>query len=269
MQIFTYEPSNDLLKKHIKAFYIIEQNENNNKDFLLFPSIYPNLSFSKFTTTEIDTNHIITKSAKNPNFECFLIANPTQPIHNKYIGRVFEISISFKPLGINYFLKQPLSFYLQPNQDFTTLSSEFETALSLILNIKEHNIVLDTLEKYLVSIYQSKDIFFIEKIIEDIIESKGAIEVNEITQKYAISRQTLNTYFHKYLCRSAVETKRIVRFRNASEYFLQKTLTELTYDKNYFDQSHLIKDFKAFTGLTPKRFFARLHTLEGTHLIWE
>lgn len=31
-------------------------------------------------------------------------------------------------------------------------------------------------------------------------------------------------------------------------------LTDIAYESNYFDQAHFIKDFKEFTGLSPKQF---------------
>lgn len=32
-------------------------------------------------------------------------------------------------------------------------------------------------------------------------------------------------------------------------------LIALAYEGEYYDQAHFIKDFKAFTGLTPKEFY--------------
>ena len=33
-----------------------------------------------------------------------------------------------------------------------------------------------------------------------------------------------------------------------------KSLTEIAYKSDYYDQAHFIKDFKEFTGTTPKDF---------------
>ncbi|MEK7254785.1 MAG: hypothetical protein AAB316_08575, partial [Bacteroidota bacterium] len=33
------------------------------------------------------------------------------------------------------------------------------------------------------------------------------------------------------------------------------SLTELTYNQGFFDQAHLVHNFKAFTGMPPGRFF--------------
>jgi transcriptional regulator GlxA family with amidase domain len=35
----------------------------------------------------------------------------------------------------------------------------------------------------------------------------------------------------------------------------QRTWTELTYLAGYFDQNHMVKDFKALAGTTPSKFF--------------
>ena len=35
-----------------------------------------------------------------------------------------------------------------------------------------------------------------------------------------------------------------------------KSLTSLAYENGYYDQSHFIKDFKVFTGMSPKLFFS-------------
>ncbi|MFD0878251.1 helix-turn-helix domain-containing protein, partial [Massilia pinisoli] len=35
-----------------------------------------------------------------------------------------------------------------------------------------------------------------------------------------------------------------------------ESLTAIAYEGNYYDQAHFIKDFKAFTGVSPKKFYA-------------
>ena len=34
------------------------------------------------------------------------------------------------------------------------------------------------------------------------------------------------------------------------------SLTSVAYEGNYYDQAHFIKDFKEFTGMSPKMFYA-------------
>ena len=52
---------------------------------------------------------------------------------------------------------------------------------------------------------------------------------------------------------------RVARLQAALKMIQQKkfnSLTEIAYENGYFDQAHFIKDFREFTGISPKSFFA-------------
>ena len=47
----------------------------------------------------------------------------------------------------------------------------------------------------------------------------------------------------------------IIRFNTVlDDLKTAKSLTEICYENNFFDQAHFIKDFKHFTGDTPEDF---------------
>lgn len=61
---------------------------------------------------------------------------------------------------------------------------------------------------------------------------------------------------------SPKQLSKIIRIQATLKTLLTKeitSLTDLAYENEYFDQAHFIKDFKEFTGLTPKEFY-------GNHL---
>ena len=72
---------------------------------------------------------------------------------------------------------------------------------------------------------------------------------------------------------SPTEYKRIARFRNALQAGIMekeiKSLTRISYDNNYFDQSYFIKEFKRLTGLNPKKFFRQVTLLDDDKIVWE
>jgi AraC-like DNA-binding protein len=58
---------------------------------------------------------------------------------------------------------------------------------------------------------------------------------------------------------SPKQLAKIIRLQATLKTLLNKDvskLTDLAYENEYFDQAHFIKDFKEFTGLTPKAFYS-------------
>jgi AraC-like DNA-binding protein len=63
---------------------------------------------------------------------------------------------------------------------------------------------------------------------------------------------------------SPKEFSKIIRFRKIVENIYRNpeiNLYDLAYNFNYTDPSHLVKDFKFFTGLTPTAFIQKDETL--------
>ena len=46
------------------------------------------------------------------------------------------------------------------------------------------------------------------------------------------------------------------------------SLTELSHFIDFFDQSHMIENFKSLTKLTPRTFFENLTTMENSNVHW-
>lgn len=70
-------------------------------------------------------------------------------------------------------------------------------------------------------------------------------------------RKQFNRIFSEYVGSNPKEFTRTIRFQRAL-HILEKqppiSLTALAYQCGYFDQSHLIKDFKALSGYTPTEY---------------
>ena len=87
--------------------------------------------------------------------------------------------------------------------------------------------------------------------------------VSEVAYKLNISKRQLERVFLKNVGISPKKFSRIVRLNAAIKRFKKAdSLTALTYEAGYFDPSHLIRDFREFTGLSPKAFFKHPCQLE-------
>lgn len=92
--------------------------------------------------------------------------------------------------------------------------------------------------------------------VEIIEESKGDVRVSEVYEKLGISKSTLENLFLKTYGMTPKEYSRIIRLRHfIRSHRNSDSLTATTYQCGYYDQSHVIKEFRYFMDSTPSEFF--------------
>ena len=91
--------------------------------------------------------------------------------------------------------------------------------------------------------------------VQLIYNSKGSIKMKSLHEQLYISQSAFEKRFRKLVGASPKKFASIVRFNTVlQDIGKEKSLTEICYDNNFFDQAHFIKDFKQFTGSTPEHF---------------
>jgi AraC-like DNA-binding protein len=102
----------------------------------------------------------------------------------------------------------------------------------------------------------------IDKIIKSSIELiyklNGQLSVGELSVQIGVNRRDLERRFSSVIGLSPKQLARISRLQSVLSMMVEKdfdSLTTLAYQENYYDQAHFIKDFKIFTGVSPKKFF--------------
>lgn len=85
--------------------------------------------------------------------------------------------------------------------------------------------------------------------------AQGAIRVEDVAAALGVSRQHLALQFRQQVGLSPKLFARICRFRHASATLragADRDVAAVALDCGYFDQSHLIRDFRDFAGTTPE-----------------
>ncbi len=103
---------------------------------------------------------------------------------------------------------------------------------------------------------QDEDLIF-EYCVEKIISSKGKVTVKELEKKTGYSSRWLNMKFNNNLGISPKNLSSIIRFRQYYQSFIignERSFFKNDFYELYYDQSHFIKHFKRFTGLSPAKF---------------
>lgn len=83
--------------------------------------------------------------------------------------------------------------------------------------------------------------------------------VRVIAARTSLSERTVQLRFKKYTGYSPKELVRFLRFKQVMSFILQRLEEKIDWfnlimQMGYHDQSHLIKDFKYYTGVSPRQF---------------
>ena len=272
MKIETFKPKNKKLQKYIESFYILTHSENEEKvSYLTFPSVFSVVATVINAENIITSEQITTRFCTSKPLETSLICRFNKPICFQYLGDIKEVCIYFKPLGLNAFLENPLEDYSSSNFDPFVPFSDYERSMKAILEIENKTLLAENLEMY----WFDKIIGFEHPFLKDAIykiQENLNIKTSDLANNYKVSQKTFIAHFKKHLCKTPTEYKRILRFRKAlmeMQHSNKKIkLTELSYITDFFDQSHMVSNFKLLTGLSPKIFFKNLSTVEKSNIHW-
>ncbi len=85
--------------------------------------------------------------------------------------------------------------------------------------------------------------------------AKGTIQPRELRPLLAISERRLEQLFVEYLGTSPRQYSQLKKFHAAiAQLDSHASLTHAALQANYYDQSHFIRQFKAFAGISPRVF---------------
>jgi AraC-like DNA-binding protein len=168
------------------------------------------------------------------------------------------ILVYFTEIGFAHFASPPahelfnLSVSLEDVFDKNSVG-EIEERLTFARTDKQR---IQIVERFLLS--QLKDIQTDKLIIEAvkiIYQTKGTIRIKELNERLFISQSPFEKRFRKLVGTTPKKFASIVRFNAVLDNLGNtKSLTDICYDNNFFDQAHFIKDFKQYTGDTPENF---------------
>ncbi len=270
MEIKFFKPKSKILQKYIEGYYFLTNKKSDTiVEYFTFPNNFSIISIIENAEIIYSENRGIIKEKAENSFSSDLICHYKKPIKLSYEGTINEITFYFKPLGLNAFLYKTLCHYT--NNFFASFIpfEDYKETFITILNEKDIDYKIDLIENYWLSKLKGFEHPFLENVLTDL---KEEFTITELAKRYNTSRQNLTKHFETNLCKSPSDFKKIQRFRNTLKNNITKTtkdnLTTLSYDSLFYDQSHLIKDFKSLTGLTPKNFFKNISSQENGEVSW-
>ena len=96
--------------------------------------------------------------------------------------------------------------------------------------------------------------------VDVLLQSQGKMDVHELADKLQLHRRQIERKFSSGIGMSPKQLARVIRLQSALKSLdlgQFGSLTSIAYDNGYYDQAHFIRDFKEFTGVSPKSFYAQ------------
>jgi AraC-like DNA-binding protein len=264
MELQFYTPESEILKDFIEGYYFIREEKIPKKiQYFTFPNNYKILSVNQSTTVHVERNRFIVSLSGDGKITSELVCSYTSPLEIIYEQAVNEVTIYFKPLGLNHFIDNTDIFSEKTVVNFFPFP-DFRDTMKAIFEQPERKEQIRQLEHYLLSKLQKRDLSVIAQIVADV---ETGLKIEDIAEKHGLARQSIRRMFLKHVGKTPSEYRKIFRFRNAiTEYGKSNNLTDLSYGNLFYDQSHFIKDFRTLTNTNPGSFFDNVDTEKGN--VW-
>jgi AraC-like DNA-binding protein len=192
----------------------------------------------------------------------FVFGQILQPLEIEPTGRTGIFAARFQPNGFVPFSSLPLSEMenraVPLEELFGSQGPKLEQAVLAASNSEDRISILESF-----FLQKLSDPLSIDRItrscVETILELKGQLSVKELSDRLNINRRQLERKFSSVIGISPKQLSKIIRLQSALKLMADQQVTSLTslaHDGDYYDQAHFIKDFKEFTGMSPKQFYA-------------
>jgi AraC-like DNA-binding protein len=167
------------------------------------------------------------------------------------------IKIGFQPGALYRLIGQPMQAMLHQDYDGEAVfGSWVKNVVDAFANTADFNVMKNIADEFMfIHLAKIKRPFSIDYVIPELIKYGGTIKIDELVKKANMSNRQFERAFKDRMGVSPKFYSRLVRFGKAwllKEYTPHITWTQVAYECNYFDQMHLIRDFKVFANANPK-----------------
>lgn len=192
---------------------------------------------------------------------CFLIGQLTQPYVVEPLGVTGSFVVRFHPNGFVPFTTIPIKAMENTAVPLNQLFGEEGVKLGeRVLDAENTEERIHLIEAFLRERLADRKVIdaIVKSTVDTIFETRGKFAVNALSEQMNLNRRQLTRKFTTAIGLSPKQLSKTIRIQSALKMLLGEestSLTDLAHENEFFDQAHFIKDFKAFTGLTPKEFY--------------
>ena len=256
------------LKPFVKEVFTLQshQEEGNLKPFKHYADGLPGIMFHE-TEGGLFYHDLDSADEGTELYPLFIYGQTLEPIELTVYGNFKLIIFYLQPHVLKEIFQIDADKIVDECIDMTTLAlkgvKELLRQLQATHYIEEQtDLLAHFLAKLVPTETQTQPL---DEIIQQIEFNNDSFNFSAISNGFPGSQRTFQRMFKKNVGLSPRLFARVAKFNNS----LQKlessdfqSLTELAHQSGYADQSHFIRTFKEFTGLTPKEFLASMDKVQ-------
>lgn len=186
-----------------------------------------------------------------------LVAELNAPVCVGPTGGVEVIGIRFRQGAAYRFFAPPLSQLAHAVHDLSDLWPGSASLLGRIGNCAQKAARIDMLDTFLLSLlHRTEEDHGFDGLMNAMRHSRGSVRVTMLAAAAGVSVRQLDRWFLRRVGVAPKGFARVLRFNSVVQAIRRDPATWLddAMAAGYYDQAHLINEFRAFSGLTPLAF---------------
>ena len=244
-----------VLQPYVRFFWIFDSIDNAaGKTFRTMADGCPGIIFQ-----HPDSGNFFQQHKRLP--ETFLFGQTTKYAELELTGRFSTIGVYLKPNALQTIFGFKASELTDSCLDLNLFKKSMVSGLTeQLINTVTNQQRVDLLIHYLtrqIGLNKKNTNTSMQFALDRIIQSDGKIYLNELQSILNVTERSFHRNFKEHTGISPNLFARIIRFQ-ASLRQLQlmdyEKLSDIAYNHQYADQSHFIRSFKDFSGMSPTQF---------------
>lgn len=190
----------------------------------------------------------------------FLISQTCRFIDLQPTGKSGFVAVHFYPWGAHHFFDLPVREFadqtIPADLVWGTGAAELEERVSLAGDNKQR---IEIVQRFLLRQLERHHGQEVDRLVRFVWQRRGRFAIAPMAHELGVSERRLERLFNSSVGTTPKRFARITRFLDSCRvlrYNDFETLTEVAYQGGYYDQSHFIKEFRDFAGVTPAAFVA-------------
>lgn len=260
------------LQCDVESIRLIDFKGDNSLAINILPSGAPGILFQHMNGYEAIENMTAQSKYTDISSTLYLYGSSVKPSVMRFkAGSYTAVQITLQPHALNSIFGLNASALANKTIPLDEVSNKtFNEQLLDVENAQQQATMLTNFLACRLNLVKDRD-NLVESGLQLIHQPNSSVRVSSLTQTLNISERQFERRFRQTVGISAKSYIRLKRFNEAIELINSgrfTTLTELAHKLCFHDQSHFIRDIKAFSGLTPKALAQKAQAFRCSQVIY-